>query len=204
MTKEELAKQIALIQDCKKTKFTDTEIEYLEKELSKVPEHIVLAAFSQFLHSDDFYTTSRLFARITEIAEMDPNYNPERQWAIVYDQYEQRNLGCLKIVFDNVRTNLAIEFMGGQEELVRRLKEGGKYVYEKIRDEFIECFRKAVIQNTTDWQKWNLSFAECYMNNPERKGKVLFVGVSKKEWIPENDVCGLLSSNSKTLNLEMK
>ena len=193
MTAEELTEQILLVQDCKKTKFTEREIKYLQKELSKVPEQIVLAAFSHFLHSDDFYTTSKLFARITEIAEQDPNHNPSYQWTVVYDQYERGNLGYLKMIFDNIRTNLAIEQMGGQEMLKQRLDQGGKYAFEKIRDEFIEKFRKAVIPNNVSWNDWKISFNPECLYDDQRKGKIYLVGCNGTMWIPETEVNSLLT-----------
>ena len=88
MNQQELAKQITLVQDVKKTTFTKNEVKFLETELSNVPDEIVRGAFSYFLHSDDFYTTAKLMTKINEIAEdLDPNNNPATQWALVYNEW---------------------------------------------------------------------------------------------------------------------
>ncbi len=165
MNKQELAKQITLVQDVKKTTFTKDEINFLQEELSNVPDEIIKGAFSYFLHSDDFYTTAKLMTKINEIAEdLDPNNNPVAQWALVYREWQRDELGTRKVIFDNIRTNLTIEAMGGQSMLVDRLDRGMGNILEKLKEEFTYNFRKISIPPFFTYRRLQIEYDGIYKN----------------------------------------
>lgn len=187
-----IGKEIYLTQELKGITISKPTRGYLRASLQGFSDRVVHAAFEQ-ARAEKFFNMGKVLDHIRDIVEQDPNHNPSYQWTVVYDQYERGNLGYLKMIFDNIRTNLAIEQMGGQEMLKQRLDQGGKYAFEKIRDEFIEKFRKAVIPNNVSWNDWKISFNPECLYDDQRKGKIYLVGCNGTRWIPETEVNSLLT-----------
>lgn len=178
-----LSEYIERLQAWKNVKFTENEVIDLCRYLSVFPESATIAGLDYFITGKDFFTVNSLLVRIREIMEQNRNFNPAAQWTLVRKQLKGDNFCSLKVIFDNVRTNLAIELMGGQRYLFETYSEEREPF---IRKEFIEQYRKAVITPGMNWHDLNICF------NPDRytsfrKGTVYMIGYSIDQEIPEEE-----------------
>ena len=115
-------------------------------ELNKFPENAVIFAIDDFINKPRRFSFDALYDIAKKVMRQDRNYNPANQWALVLDRFAS---GCCtyltmehKFLFDNIRTNLAIELMGGQKYFLNHYSKEHEY---DLREEFIEKFDKAVI-----------------------------------------------------------
>lgn len=183
MDKNKIIDQIELIAEYKHTEFSDLIVNDVCNRLAAVPEDLVMAAVAYCIHDGDFFTFSKLYNRITELVKQNPNHNPAQQWALVRKQLLGDDFCSLKVVFDNIRTNLAIEAMGGQAYLFDTYTEDREPF---LRKEFIENFDKAVITQGLNWRDLNICFdPDRYTSF--RKGTVYMIGYSIDREIPEQE-----------------
>lgn len=157
--------------------------EMVEKELNKFPEQAVIFGIDYFIKNPREFNFKQFTSTIKKAMRQDRNYNPAAQWTLVRKQLKGDVFCSLKVLFDNVRTNLAIELMGGQRYLFETYSEEREPF---IRKEFIEQYRKAVITPGLNWHDLNICF------NPDRytsfrKGTVYMIGYSIDQEIPEEE-----------------
>lgn len=137
---EELKKALGAIQ-------SNTNIDTFEQDLNKYPEYAVISVIDYFIKRPKSFEVLDLFKRVNIIVRQDRNYNPASQWVLVLDFVDYIKYHSLlithKFLFDNIRTNLAIELMGGQGYFIENFSKDHEY---ELRKEFIEKFDKAVIR----------------------------------------------------------
>ncbi len=150
--------------------------------LGAFPEWAAVAGLDHYITGSDFFTLNNLLVTVRDIMEQDPNLNPGQQWALVRKQLHGYDFCSLKVLFDNVRTNLAIEAMGGQGYLLDTYSEDREPF---LRKEFTENYHKAVIRPGLNWRDW-------IVYNPDRykfirQGTINLIGCSVDKEISENE-----------------
>lgn len=175
--------------------WSDNIVNEMQTELAKYPEWAGVYVLDDFIKYQWKFSSVNLFETVKNISEQDPNYNPAQQWVLVQKQLLGDNFCSLKVIFDNIRTNLAIERMGGQGYLFDVYRKERDF---DLRNEFIEQFQKAIIVPGLNWRNW-------VVYNPDRyklivKGEfisrdlVMLVGHSTVHELTENEADRLLSN----------
>ena len=168
-------------------KFTEIEVMELLNYLKAYPEWAAISGLDHYITSRDFFTLNNLLVTIRDIMEQeDPNLNPAQQWSLVRRHLLSDDFGSQKVIFENIRTNIAIELMGGQGYLCDVFTDDRELL---LRKEFIENYHRAVIIPSLNWRNW-------IVYNPDRytsfsKDTVNIKGYSSNCEITEND-CDLI------------
>ncbi|WP_274968309.1 hypothetical protein [Succinimonas amylolytica] len=148
---ERIAYKIEELQKYREFTLSKNEAVNLYRHLTAFPEGAVIAGIDYYITGRDYFTLNNLLVTIRDIMEQDPNYSPAKQWALVRKQLQSDDFCSLKVLFDNVKTNLAIELIGGQGYLLDTYTEDREPF---LRKEFIENFHKAVIRPGLNWRDW--------------------------------------------------
>ena len=175
--------------------WSDDTVNKMQAELAKYPEWTGAYVLDDFIKQPWKFNNVNLFETVKKISEQDPDYNPAQQWVLVQKQLLGDNFCSLKVLFDNIRTNLAIERMGGQGYLFDVYRKERDF---DLRNEFIEQYHKAIIIPGLNWRNW-------VVYNPDRyklfvkdkitdRDLVMFVGTSSVREITENEADRLLSN----------
>lgn len=173
----------------------DNTVNEMQAELAKYPEWAGAYVLDDFIQHPWKFNNVNLFETVKKISEQDPDYNPAQQWVLVQKQLLGDNFCSLKVLFDNIRTNLAIERMGGQGYLFDVYRKERDF---DLRNEFIEQYFKAIIVPGLNWRDW-------VVYNPDRykffvkdkiidRDLVMLVGNSSVREITENEADRLLSN----------
>lgn len=184
---EMLAFKIEQLQKYKGFTLPDNEAADLYRYLTAFPEGAAIAGLEYYITGSDFFTLNNLLVTVRDIMEQDPNFSPAKQWALVRKQLSGDDFCSLKVLFDNIRTNLAIELMGGQGYLLDTYTEDREPF---LRKEFTEKYHKAVIRPGLNWRNWIVYEWQWYLGF--RKGTVNLIGCSVKKEISENEADRLL------------
>lgn len=175
--------------------WSDNIVNEMQAELAKYPEWAGVYVLDDFIKYQWKFSSVNLFETVKKISEQDPNYNPAQQWVLVQKQLLGDNFCSLKVIFNNIRTNLAIERMGGQGYLFDVWRKERDF---DLRNEFIEQYHKAIIVPDLNWRDW-------VVYNPDRykffvkdkiidRDLVMLVGNSSVREITENEADSLLSN----------
>lgn len=175
--------------------WSDNTVNEMQAELAKYPEWAGVYVLDDFIKRPWNFSSVNLFETVKKISEQDPNYNPAQQWVLVQKQLLGDNFCSLKVIFNNIRTNLAIERMGGQGYLFDVYRKERDF---DLRNEFIEQYHKAIIVPGLNWRDW-------VVYNPDRykifvngeiisRDLVMLVGHSTVHEITENEADRLLSN----------
>ena len=173
----------------------DNTVNEMQAELANCPEWAGVYVLDDFIKYHWKFSSVNLFETVKNISEQDPNYNPAQQWVLVQKQLLGDNFCSLKVIFNNIRTNLAIERMGGQGFLFDFYRKERDF---DLRNEFIEQFHKAIIVPGLNWRDW-------VVYNPDRykffvkdkiidRDLVMLVSNSSVREITENEADRLLSN----------
>ena len=160
--------------------WSDDTVNKMQAELAKYPEWTGAYVLDDFIKQPWKFNNVNLFETVKKISEQDPDYNPAQQWVLVQKQLLGDNFCSLKVLFDNIRTNLAIERMGGQGYLFDVYRKERDF---DLRNEFIEQYHKAIIIPGLNWRNW-------VVYNPDRYK--LFV----KDKITDRDLVMLVGTSS--------
>ena len=169
--------------------WSDNTVNEMQAELTKYPEWAGVYVLEDFVERPWKFHTTDLFKTVKMISEQDPDYNPAQQWVLVRKQLLGDDFCSLKVLFNNIRTNLAIERMGGQGYLF------DTYTKERdfdLRNEFIEQYRRAIIVPGLNWRNWVVYNPDRYTSF--RKGTVYMIGYSIDREIAEQEADCLLSN----------
>lgn len=180
---ERLAHKIEELQKYKGFTLPDNEAADLYRHLTAFPEGAAIAGLDYYITGSDFFTLNNLLVTVRDIMEQDPNLNPAKQWALVRKQLQGDNFCSLKVLFDNVRTNLAIEHMGGQGYLLDTYTEDREPF---LRKEFTEKYHKAVIIPGLNWRDWIVFNPDRYKFI--RQGTIKLIGCSVDREVPESEI----------------
>lgn len=180
---ERLAHKIEELQKYKGFTLPDNEAADLYRHLTAFPEGAAIAGLDYYITGSDFFTLNNLLVTVRDIMEQDPDLNPAKQWALVRKQLQGDNFCSLKVLFDNVRTNLAIEHMGGQGYLLDTYAEDREPF---LRKEFTEKYHKAVIIPGLNWRDWIVFNPDRYKFI--RQGTIKLIGCSVDREVPESEI----------------
>lgn len=180
---ERLAHKIEELQKYKGFTLPDNEAADLYRHLTAFPEGAAIAGLDYYITGSDFFTLNNLLVTVRDIMEQDPNFNPAKQWALVRKQLQGDNFCSLKVLFDNVRTNLAIEHMGGQGYLLDTYTEDREPF---LRKEFTEKYHKAVIIPGLNWRDWIVFNPDRYKFI--RQGTIKLIGCSVDREVLESEI----------------
>lgn len=180
---ERLAHKIEELQKYKGFTLPDNEAADLYRHLTAFPEGAAIAGLDYYITGSDFFTLNNLLVTVRDIMEQDPNLNPAKQWALVRKQLQGDDFCSLKVLFDNVRTNLAIEHMGGQGYLLDTYTEDREPF---LRKEFTEKYHKAVIIPGLNWRDWIVFNPDRYKFI--RQGTIKLIGCSVDREVPESEI----------------
>lgn len=179
---ERIAYKIEELQKYRGFKLEDKEAVNLYGHLTPFPEWAAIAGIDYYITRRDYFTLNSLLVTIRDIMEQDPNYSPAKQWTLVRKQLQSDDFCSLKVLFDNVKTNLAIELIGGQGYLLDTYTEDREPF---LRKEFIENYHKAVISPGLNWRNWIVYNPDRYTSF--RQGTVYMIGYTIDREIPENE-----------------
>lgn len=177
-----IADKIAELLKYRDLKLEKEETTKLYNHLTAFPEGAAIAGLDYYITGSDFFTLNNLLVTVRDIMEQDPNYSPAKQWALVRQQLSDYDFCSLKVLFDNIRTNLAIEHMGGQGYLLDTYAEDREPF---LRKEFIEKYRKAVIIPGLNWRDWPVYNRRLY---GYLEGTIKLIGCSVDREVPENEI----------------
>lgn len=177
-----IADKIAELLKYRDLKLEKEETTKLYNHLTAFPEGAAIAGLDYYITGSDFFTLNNLLVTVRDIMEQDPNYSPAKQWALVRQQLSDYDFCSLKVLFDNIRTNLAIEAMGGQGYLLDTYAEDREPF---LRKEFIEKYRKAVIIPGLNWRDWPVYDRRLY---GYLEGTIKLIGCSVDREVPENEI----------------
>ena len=177
-----IADKIAELLKYRDLKLEKEETTKLYNHLTAFPEGAAIAGLDYYITGSDFFTLNNLLVTVRDIMEQDPNYSPAKQWALVRQQLSDYDFCSLKVLFDNIRTNLAIEHMGGQGYLLDTYAEDREPF---LRNEFIEKYRKAVIIPGLNWRDWPVYNRRLY---GYLEGTINLIGCSVDREVPENEI----------------
>lgn len=177
-----IADKIAELLKYRDLKLEKEETTKLYNHLTAFPEGAAIAGLDYYITGSDFFTLNNLLVTVRDIMEQDPNYSPAKQWALVRQQLSDYDFCSLKVLFDNIRTNLAIEAMGGQGYLLDTYAEDREPF---LRKEFIEKYRKAVIIPGLNWRDWPVYNRRLY---GYLEGTIKLIGCSVDREVPENEI----------------
>ncbi len=180
---ERLAHKIEELQKYKGFTLPDNEAADLYRHLTAFPEGAAIAGLDYYITGSDFFTLNNLLVTVRDIMEQDPNLNPAKQWALVRKQLQGDDFCSLKVLFDNIRTNLAIEYMGGQGYLLDTYTEDREPF---LRKEFTEKYHKAVIMPGLNWRDWIVFNPDRYKFI--RQGTIKLIGCSVDREVPESEI----------------
>lgn len=160
------------------------DFDLLVQDLKPYPYEIIRESIEQARGESMgvYFCPALVLDKVKAVMELYPDFNPAKQWALVRQQLQGDSFCSLKVLFDNVRTNLAIEAMGGQKELLNNYTETGAPF---LRKEFIENYRKAVIMPGLNWRIWIAYDPDRYRFI--RQGTVNLIGCSVAKEISENE-----------------
>lgn len=180
---ERLAHKIEELQKYKGFRLPENESADLYRHLTAFPEWAAIAGIDYYITGSDFFTLNNLLVTVRDIMEQNPNLNPAQQWALVRDQLQGDDFCSLKVLFDNIRTNLAIELMGGQWYLLDTYTEDRE---PYLRKEFTEKYHKAVIRPGLNWRNWIFFDSNRYKSI--RQGTVKLIGCSVDREVQEKEI----------------
>ena len=178
-----IADKVAELQKYRDLKLEGAEVTKLYNHLTAFPEWAAIAGIDYYITGSDFFTLNNLLVTVRDIMEQNPNLNPAKQWALVREQLQGDDFCSLKVLFDNIRTNLAIELMGGQWYLLDTYTEDRE---PYLRKEFTEKYHKAVIMPGINWRDWIISDPDRYKSI--RQGTIKLIGCSVDREVPEKEI----------------
>lgn len=154
-------------------------------DLNPYPMEVIREAIELARKDPAYFSPALVVDKVKAVIESYPEYSPEKQWALVRKQLQGDDFCSLKVLFDNIRTNLAIELMGGQRDLLDRYLEDPKQE-PFLRKEFTEKYRNAAIMPGLKWRDW-------IVYNPDRykfirQGTVKLIGCSVEREAPESEI----------------